>query len=199
MATSRRTKEKVVIPASTITHMTQHVQMLVGMEHNPLTYSQTEQLVELLPPPFSSYDWYSEENRAKVVEVLKALVRALIDNQQDLVPFYSGAVASVYNRDRADRARVLVPEKPAPILFGQMPQTQRDNSYHSYQLNLQKVANWVTGIPHHRVNVVARIGQVAPPDGFYLATYIREYHPALPDPILYAKYGDWYVKLAEWK
>jgi hypothetical protein len=193
-----RTNEVIRVPNASFT--TQSVRMLVHIEPGDLTPSQAKQLGALVPPAFATYEWYDTENRSKVVEVLKALVRAILDNQQDLIPFYAGAVATVYNRDRADRASELVPQKPTPVI--EIPQeiVIKRNSPSSdvhYRLQLEKVSNWVKDIPTGRINLIARLGQVVPPDAFYLAKYKEVI--LLPDPVLYAKYGDWYVKVAKWE
>jgi hypothetical protein len=195
----QRTGENEVLTIPNASFTTPSVRMLVGIEQGDLTPSQAEQLGALVPPTFATYEWYEEENRNKVVEVLKALVRAILDNQQDLIQFFAGAVISVYNHDRAARASALLHQKPIRVMEIPQEKVVKKRGYpdERYILQFTKVSNWVEGIPYERIDLIAKLGQEIHPDAFYLATYQRI--QLLPDPILYAKYGDWFVKVAEWE
>jgi hypothetical protein len=186
------------LPASHLTVSPHHTSAPATLTFPTTLHSQAR---ELLPPTFPAYSWYSKTNFERALDSYYALQNALQSSRKYLISFDAGAIVSLYHKDRAEHAGSIVPEHPKPIL--EIPkEIVKKKSYplsdEVYALQLSKTNNWVNGIPFERVSILARIGQTEPPDGFYLAKYIRYVTP-LPDPILYAKYGDWYLKVAEWE
>lgn len=157
-----------------------------------------DHLHNILPDNLAGYQWFADENVETTYQCAEALVQAVGEKQNNLAAFFAGAIADLYHRDRADRACSLIHDRPVPIRVVPRRITIDGDRY---ELDLNVLNAWSTEIPLATLPTVAQVVKVATPDNLYLATYTRKKrsYSRSYDPLIYAKYGEWYVKLAEWE
>jgi hypothetical protein len=149
------------------------------------------ELLKLLPKEVISHRWYGKPNWDRVSECIKALVAALKASKLSVAEFFAASIFELYNKDRAELANSITKSKDGPIQ--QIPQYVTKD-YRTYYLQLTELRQWVSEIPHWALGPVAKLSQRIVPDSLHLAQYIQ-----YPDPIIYAKYGDWYVEIVRWE
>lgn len=152
--------------------------------------------------PLGSHTWLSAENHRHVMKwcAAAALVAARSGEQStgalEGMPFLIAAMVDCYHNDRALYAATNLPGNPAPQRISDIPQQiQRSDGVYSRRDN---ALVWSANIPMEAVDRVADILADARPDRFLVATYLQT--PVVHyDPIIFALYGNWVVKVAEWE
>jgi hypothetical protein len=171
-----------------------------------------------LPSKLEDYRWSSKDNWEHANQCLGALVTASDEERSNLINFFAGAILDLYNKDRAERActllnrrsgRKLTPTREIPKeITKTFPSSRKPaispttgktyyidcpSTTQTYHLSLTQITCWSHEIPYRVLPDVTHLVQKATPDDLYLATYSRA------DPLIYAKYGAWYVELARWE
>jgi hypothetical protein len=157
----------------------------------PMPADLMEQLSPHIPAPVFGYEWFSSPKKRAAVECVTTIVSVYERESPARLAMMATMLTDLYDQDRAQRACSLLPEATEPILDVPRIKWLGSSAYH---LTFQKITTWAAGVPANRFATIARIERETWPDDYYLATYQR-----LPDPILYAKYGAWYVALAQWE
>lgn len=158
--------------------------------------------------PVLSYSWFSDDlywQARKWVEAIVTLYRTR-DLTSDVsarqsVEWLVGAIVrlrredvDLFHQDRAAQAARHIPGSPAP----QRRAWIRDRSWdgkHEYVLQLDPL-HWSAEAPVGATNRLVDLSLHAMPDQWWLATYVRRRFTF--DPLIFAQYGDWYIKVAEW-
>jgi hypothetical protein len=125
-----------------------------------------------------------------LADIDKKLIRNATEHLARLIE----ALLDLYDNDRAQRAGREIPERPLPIRIDGIPEKLRDTSFTYRERKMKRLSSWSTKVPHDQFRSVARAVALSHPDEFFLVKYKR-----LADPLIYARYGAWYVKLAEWE
>lgn len=102
----------------------------------------------------------------------------------------------LFHRQRAENASGLLAGHPAPLRRRNIPQEISQRGY-TYELSLTSL-QWDNGTPDEAVDRLTAVLLQAEPDRFEVATYHQRQHRLTFDPIIFAVFGGWYVKVAEW-
>jgi hypothetical protein len=114
---------------------------------------------------------------------------------QDVLLFELNALIDLYHKDRAESVGSMIHSALHPIRLADIPQTiKRGGRF--YKRVMSPLA-WTPDVPPAVTDLLAITSAVLLPDSLQIVTY-REY-ARLPDPIIYAQYGLWYLKIAEWE
>lgn len=209
-AAPRRTK--------TVTHT--NGQSLVRAPALVIPAQELESLVAHLPdtddqkPTFlriGSYEWFSPEHKALALAVLRGARASLIGKQTGALVFLLTGLVDLWHKDRATHAAALI-HADAPVLYNDLPYHPRgvEQRYNSSTMRyepsfirvLTPTQDWYSGIPVDVIaNVAAILDQKDMPDAMNTLTFSFVESPSIAlgkDPYIYAQYGNWYVKVAEW-
>lgn len=159
--------------------------------------------------PVLSYSWFSEDlywqarkwlnailtlyetndlppANVSAQQTVQWLVRAIVDLR--------GKDVDLFHRDRAVQAAHLLPGSPSPLRRDQIPQ-QRWDGRREYALRMGTL-QWSPETPVAATDRLVDVSLHSMPDRWWLATYVERRDTW--DSIVYAQYGNWYVKVAEW-
>lgn len=155
----------------------------------------------------SPYQWFSEENFERAKGWLDALTAALpLENEQP-ISLAVHQILDLYRHDqeqrmdhqsltRAQRAASFAPRGTVPIRRSGIPKRIQMNR-RTLALRLVRVPPDFL-FPHDVHDAITEVLKYAPANELWLATYIERLPRRNPDPVLYARYGDWYVKIVAW-
>jgi hypothetical protein len=151
----------------------------------------TARLSSLLPAQVFGYEWFASTNRQRAMECVQTILTAANHQADDRVRLFAGMLADLYHQDRAEHASSFLPGQPRSST--KVPErVWVDSAFHN--LSLRELSVWPEGMPADRFSAIARIERETWPDCYYLGTLER-----VPDPILFARFGAWYLKLAQWE
>jgi hypothetical protein len=179
---------------------------IAAVPPNALNYSQKEELERAT----STYTWFSEENQNLAVTAFNGAIDAHAQGRLGIAQFLLTSIIDHYHKDvdlydyhRAKHARAVLrrPSNQEPIqLEGipTLPPMAYGGSTTSYTRTIRSVGNWVEGAPVSMINDIAVLVRYELPDDMYIVEYIPRVIQVDVDPIVYAKYGKWYVKIAQW-
>lgn len=155
-----------------------------------------------------SYLWFSDEYYQQACKWFDAVLTA--DRAHDLkshspardavqwwvaaILDLSGKDVDLYHRDRADQAVSVICGMQTPQRRADIPQQSWQGS-RLYDLQMSTL-RWSPDTPVQATNRLTELALRNMPDQWLLATYVERRNTW--DPIIYARYGDWYVKVAEW-
>lgn len=149
--------------------------------------------------PLHSHTWFSTENYWRVMKWCGAALEASRSATQspaamDLVKFLVAAMLDRYHNDRALFAASRLPNNPAPQRLTDIPTSvvRRNVRYDRRDGPLA----WSLDVPLEAVDRAAALTGLAEPDKLIKMKY--EERTNAYDPLIYAQYGDWAVKIAEW-
>ncbi len=145
-----------------------------------------------------SYRWFSRANFKNAQNYYRALGVANRHEHHDQTNFFAEAIVDLYQRDRAERASHSKGDDEEPKRLEQLP-SRITRQGEDYALRLSHIDRY-RSIPHDIVAGVSKmyLQTQDPPDMLMLGKYVQRHRPALRDPIIYARYGNWFVKLGEW-
>ncbi len=102
----------------------------------------------------------------------------------------------LYHLDRAEQAAAFIPEHPDPVRHKKIPQSiTQDGRLYEVQFSPFR---WDQDTPGMVTNRLATLAEEAMPDSWLRVTYVERRRSSTYDPVIYAGYGDWYIKVAEW-
>ena len=169
---------------------------------------------ELMPlTPVSTYHWFSDGNyqRArKWFDAAQTVARsrnlALPDHAAALwsVRWLIDATLDLYSWDRAQNAACVISEHPTPQRLSDIPHKilVRSPASRSTEYTLCfRPLEWTQDTPFAATDCLTDLLLHVEPDVWLLAKYEYIMPRALPtmvDPIIYAQYGNWYIKVVEW-
>jgi len=170
------------------------------------------------PPALPTYDWFSPDNythatlwRDKALQVIRA--ENLSDTQKhtakQVLCFEMNALIDIYHKDRAECVAAMLPNQlPGPIIkrrwfwpvkkavlqpirLADIPEriTRGGEDYWREMSPL----TWSPDVPPAVTDLLSITSAALLPDSLQLVAYRRH-----PDPMIYAQYGLWYLKIAEW-
>lgn len=160
--------------------------------------------------PLRSYRWQSVENHERAQRWLWAALRLLdetgtsyysrSEGARQSIEFLVRQTVDVHHHDRAQHAARFLPERPAPQRLSVIPPRAKvaetpDDRPRWYDLQLIPL-QFASDIPFFATDRVASLPPSALPDRWHVARYVKRQR--VDDPVIYAQYGDWYVKVAEW-
>lgn len=156
-----------------------------------------QEKVGAVVPQLSSYQWFSQANLERARGWYEAAAAALASGKYEQITLCLCQLADVWHFDRAEAAVALTRRKERPIRRAEIPPHLFRNGQTFHLQLLQPSHDSHFPMPLHTAitNVLRRM----PADELWLADYVLLYHGTSADPILYARYGDWYVRLAEWE
>jgi hypothetical protein len=154
-----------------------------------------------IPAVLPTYLWFSDENyshaklwRDKALQVIHA--EGVTDDQKStanqVLLFELNALIDLYHKDRAAWVASMLKPPPHPVRLAEIPESIKKGG----QLYRREMAalTWSPDVPPEVTDLLAITSAVLLPDRLQIVQYQR-----LPDPMIYAQYGLWYLKIAEWK
>lgn len=164
--------------------------------------------MRIIRPDFA---WFSEANLSVALETFESLRTAVAHCRWEVFRLCLSALVQLYHRDRAERASFAIPGNPVPILTIPLtkelpalpppPAALRELGLPTFGffprvgvLVLSKPEQWTADIPTSVLSNFNKVIRSGMPDGLSLAEY-----KSIPDPVLYASYGPWYVAIGEWE
>jgi hypothetical protein len=146
------------------------------------------QLLEM----FDAYEWFSPEDYASALMCCRAAAVARAQGATNQVTFFLSSIQKLYHHDRASRGSSVLPDDPEPTETIPSSVAVDDEDYHAVvtTLNLQR------DVPLSAIPRVAAVAMHSLPDELVYVTYEKERE--INDPLIYAKYGHWFVKIAQW-
>jgi hypothetical protein len=149
-----------------------------------------------------SYRWFSREKETLAQTTFRGALAAAAHNHCELLSFALTAIIDLYNNDRALHASSLLYAMP-PILGADIPQVPNGwspGAGYQFQRTIRPLKSWTTGTPFSILPAVVTVLEQEMPDQMLVVTYQRRERQQLTidDPIIYATYGPWHVKVAEW-
>lgn len=170
-------------------------------EFHPFGSSNTAKLLSPLKV-VETYPWYSDYNYqharswrdAAVAKARSHSESECTSATREAISWLVAAILDRYCKDRAESGATVIPKHPRPQLFGEIPQSIEVN-YDIYFLKMSPL-QWTVGTPVEAADRFTALFLRAEPDTWHVATYERNRAPR--DPLIYAQYGDWYLKVAEW-
>lgn len=152
--------------------------------------------------PVGPRPWFSDDHYQQVRPwwdtLLQVIRSAGFDSHkpsQEAVGWLVEAILDLYNRDRAELAADRLPSRPAPRRPHEIPR-EISRNYEKYELRLSPL-RWKPDTPAKVTNALIALLPAAKPDQWHLAKY--EQRSTTYDPIIYAYYGNWCIKVAEWE
>lgn len=169
------------------------------------TDSPIIQILNQYQPPFSdiaSRTWFSHEYETLARTALRGVIASAYKNRPDFIPFTLTGLMDAYNMDRALHAEALLHNEPynsPPILLKDMPPRPANapGPDGDYIRNITPLGDWEAGTPFSVLTEVVTLLEQEIPDHMILVKYRKRQQQL--DPILYAIYGPWHVKVSEWK
>jgi hypothetical protein len=140
------------------------------------------------------YAWYSEDHWKLAAETYAAIVSAAKARDLRLVKTLGTALDELYDRDRALAASRFFSDREPPVSAIPSSKVVRQQTLY---LDAKPLTHWTTDIPLFALANVAHLVQRLVPDELVLASYSIRQLPK-PDPVIYARFGGWYVRIAEW-
>ena len=147
-----------------------------------------------------SYTWFSEKNETLAHTAFTGALKAAQENRAGLVRFTLQALIDLYHADRADHIAYLL-HTEQPILIDSIPLNPPGEAItplHYFERTIDPLASWESGTPYSILPEVVTIITQELPDEMHIVKYFERPANLLLDPIIYAQYGPWYVKVAEW-
>lgn len=110
--------------------------------------------------------------------------------------WFEAALVDLYHLDRAEQAAAFIPEHPAPVRKEQIqPSITKDGRVYELQFTRFR---WDRDTPGMVTNRLATLAVEAMPDSWLQVTYVERRRASTYDPVIFAGYGRWYIKVAEW-
>lgn len=153
----------------------------------------------------TSYSWFSKDHFGQALEWLGVILKLCGSSHtadRQAVGWLIPAICDLhqkdvdlYHRDRAVKAAEVIPGRPTPLRRDQIPQRIWNKSEHILRMSSLR---WTPDAPVEATNRLTALFPHAKPDQLWLATYEERRRSATYDPLIYAQYGNWWVKVAEW-
>jgi hypothetical protein len=160
--------------------------------HGPTFVIQPKTLEDI-----GTHQWFSAEHYELTRSVFRGtLIAAATHNHLKYVSFMLGAIIDLYDNDRALHAAALLHQEK-PILSSDIPKKLEDNTACvGYQMVV--LENWQAGTPFSFLPEVVTLLEQEMPDKMHIAKYKDQHDTGVLAQVLYAIYGPWHVKIAEW-
>jgi hypothetical protein len=146
--------------------------------------------------------WFSDTNRGFAVSAIQGAMAAAQAGQSGYLSYFLQTLVDLYHNDRAHHAGALV-KKPQPVLYKDLPVVPHGRQPYeesSFQRNITPLQRWEPGTPYRVIAPVVTLMQQEMPDSLSLITFaIRRPAPQINDPFIYAAYGPWWVRVAQWE
>jgi hypothetical protein len=142
-----------------------------------------------------NYVWTFECHWNLAVETFSGMIAAAHAGQFHIVEALGSAIDDLYDKDRAAVATSLFGNREAPV--DSMPRVQYVNG-RPLELRATVLTHWSSSMPTFALANLSALVQRVVPDELLLATYEAR-DASYPDPVIYARFGNWYVKVAEWE
>jgi hypothetical protein len=148
--------------------------------------------------------WFSPKQWNLAQIAFRGALGAAAKERRDLLILSLSAIADIYNFDRALHVTALAKQGEPPLLWDQLPTSPpgvKPEPGYYYERRDKKYTTWKAGTPWEVVPAIAIVLENEIPD--MLAQITFEKHAMArsfvhADPIIYALYGDWYVRVAQW-
>lgn len=151
--------------------------------------------------PVGSRPWFSGDHYQQVRPWWGTILNVIRSDgfdshqpSQEAVGWLVDAILDLYNRDRAELAADRLSLRPTPQRPHEIPQ---DVVHDSARLTLRMYPlRWERDTPAKVTNALIALLPDAKPDRWALAKY--EQRSSTYDPVIYAFYGDWCIKVVKW-
>jgi hypothetical protein len=159
--------------------------------------SETPTLANPILVDIASHEWFSSEQEELARTAFRGALAAAAKDRHDFLAFTLTAIIDLYHFDRALHAAHLL-HKETPILFADIPQAPAGYSASAFLRTITQLAQWEPATPFSILPEVVTVLEKEMPDSMIVVKYTEKSSEAIPDPIIYARYGPWYIKVAQW-
>lgn len=146
-----------------------------------------------------SYSWFSQANEDYARIALQGALASATHDHPDLLPFPLTGLIDLYHEDRALHVSHLL-NTGQPLLLQKIPHVPPGVSKQNaslYERSIKPLRNWQSATPFSILPNITTVLTQEIPDQMVLVKF-RKAKIKVKDPLIYAVYGPYYVKIAEW-